>query len=374
MTTTAIYGIDDTSHILSPGLVVFRDLVEQNLDEMLRIAGDVRRLRPHCKTHKMREVVQLQLARGITKHKCATLAEAEMLATAGVKDIFWAYNPVGPNVDRVARFVEKYPDVQFKVTADHPGPIAALGEALASVSRTVEVLLDIDCGLARTGIPAGDQARKLYEQIAATKSLVPGGFHLYDGHNHQRDVSERRAAVLAGWEPARKLRDELVAAGLSVPRIVAGGTASFPIFAEIDDPAIELSPGTDHLSRLRLRRHVPRPEVHPRSAALNASHQPADSPTASRSTWATKPLPRKCPWPIAFVFPTCPTPCPCCRTRSTSSWRRPEANRYQPGDVLLAIPKHICPTCNLQQQVTVVSGGRVVDTWRVAARDRVLTV
>ena len=62
---------------------VYRDIVEQNLREMIRVAGNAARLRPHCKTHKMPEITKLQLAAGITKHKCATLAEAEMLADAG---------------------------------------------------------------------------------------------------------------------------------------------------------------------------------------------------------------------------------------------------------------------------------------------------
>src|SRR5437868_15531209 len=196
------YSIADTSSILSPGLVIFRDLVEKNLDEMIRVAGSAGRMRPHCKTHKMREIVQMQLARGVVKHKCATIAEAEMLAEAGAKDIFWAYNPVGPNIRRVARFAEKYPAVQFAVTADHAGPVAALGDALASAGKTASVLGDIDCGQHRTGLPAGPAARKLYEQIAATKGLKPGGFHLYDGHNHQTNLDERQAAVLGAWEPA----------------------------------------------------------------------------------------------------------------------------------------------------------------------------
>jgi D-threonine aldolase len=240
----ARYKIADTSGILSPGLVIFYDLVEKNLDEMIRVAGSAERLRPHCKTHKMKEIVQLQLARGIMKHKCATIAEAEMLAEAGAKDIFWAYNPVGPNIRRVVQFVEKYPHVKLAVTGDHPRPIGVLGDALASAGKSAEVVLDIDCGQHRTGVPAGPAARDLYRQIANTKGLMPGGFHLYDGHNHQTDLTERREAVLGCWKPAAALRDDFVAAGLPVPRIVAGGTGSFPIFAAINDPAIELSPGT----------------------------------------------------------------------------------------------------------------------------------
>ena len=77
------YTIHDTSQIVTPAMLVFAEIVESNLDEMLRIAGGAARLRPHCKTHKMAAVAKLQLGRGITRHKCATLAEAEMLAEAG---------------------------------------------------------------------------------------------------------------------------------------------------------------------------------------------------------------------------------------------------------------------------------------------------
>src|SRR4051794_25644594 len=95
--------------LLSPSLLVYPDLVQQNTASMIRVAGSSQRLRPHCKTHKMREVIVIQLAQGITKHKCATLMEAEMLAECGVTDIFLAYNVVGPNIARVVRLLQKYP-------------------------------------------------------------------------------------------------------------------------------------------------------------------------------------------------------------------------------------------------------------------------
>src|SRR5262249_42324065 len=115
----------------------------------------------------------------------------------------------------------------------------------ATAGKRVDVLLDIDSGQHRTGVAADSaEARSIYKQIGASNGLVAGGLHLYDGHNHQRDYEERKTAVLAGWQGAAALRDELVGDGMKVPRIVAGGTGSFPIFAAIDDPAIELSPGT----------------------------------------------------------------------------------------------------------------------------------
>jgi D-serine deaminase-like pyridoxal phosphate-dependent protein len=367
------YTVGDTREIISPGLVLFRDLIEANLDRMVRIAGSPSRLRPHCKTHKMREVIELQLARGIAKHKCATIAEAEMLAEAGVRDIFLAYNVVGPNIGRVARFVQKYPQVKFAVTADHPRPLAELGEAMTGAGQTVDVLLDIDTGLHRTGIAAGPAAGKLYRQISTTQGLTAGGFHLYDGHNHQKDVAERRAAVLAVWHPAAALRDELIAAGMSVPRIVAGGTASFPIFATLEDPVIELSPGTITLQDFGYGDAFPDLAFQPAALLLT---RVISRPTADRLTLdlGYKAVAAESPLAGRVRFPDLPDARLVLQNEEHLVLESAAAARYAPGDELWAIPKHICPTCALYKHAFVVAGGKLVGTWAVSARDRMLSV
>ena len=189
------YHIEDTSEIISPGLVVFRDVLKENIAKMVAIAGDPGRLRPHCKTHKMRQVVELQVAKGVTKHKAATFAECEMLIAAGATDVFLAYSLVGPNIKRAVKFRQQYPEIIFSVTADHPQPIRLLGEAMAAAGTTIEVLLDLDTGQHRTGVAAGSQAEELYKSLVETEGLVPGGLHMYDGQNHQTDLEERRTAV-----------------------------------------------------------------------------------------------------------------------------------------------------------------------------------
>src|SRR5258708_13826026 len=116
----ASYRIEDTRQIISPALIVYRELLEANLDSMVAMAGRADRLRPHCKTHKMPQVTKLELARGITKHKCATFAEAEMLAEAGAPDIFLSYNLVGPNIRPPVEFPRKFPRVSYQAQAAHP--------------------------------------------------------------------------------------------------------------------------------------------------------------------------------------------------------------------------------------------------------------
>lgn len=369
----ARYAIADTREILSPSMIVFRDLVEQNLAEMLRIARDPTRLRPHCKTHKMREIIEIELAAGITKHKCATIAEAEMLARAGVRDIFLAYNHVGPNIRRVVQLAERFASSKFSVTADHPTPLAELGQDAAAARLQIAVLLDIDCGQHRTGIPVGPRARELYQQIAFTPGIVPGGFHLYDGHNHQKDVAERQTAVMAGYEPAAKLRDELVASGIPVPRIVAGGTASFPIFAGLDDPAIELSPGTIIFQDAGYSESFPDLNFVPAALLLT---RVISRPTPTRITCdlGYKAVASDPPAGNRLFFPDLPDAKAVLQNEEHLVLETPLAKRYQPGDELLAIPRHVCPTSALHKFVYVVSGGKLAGTWDVAARDRVLTV
>ncbi len=369
----AIYAIADTSEIISPAMIVFRELVEQNLREMVRIAGDPARLRPHCKTHKMPAVTKLQLQVGIGKHKCATLAEAEMLATAGVKDIVLAYNPVGPNIGRVVRFKQKFPQVMLAVTADHPQPVAQLGAAAAAANVQVEVLVDIDSGQHRTGLPAGPQARELYKTIVGTKGLLPGGLHLYDGQNHQTEATARREAVLACWEPASKLRDELVAAGLKVPRILAGGTGSFPIFASFHDPVLELSPGTIVFHDASYRETFPDLKFIPAALLLT---RVISRPGPNRITLdlGYKAVASDPPAGKRLTFPDLPDAVAVLQNEEHLVLETSRANEFQPGDELLAIPRHVCPTSALHKSVYVIADGKLSETWDVVARDRVLSI
>ena len=371
--STGIYRIEDTRGIISPGMVVFFELVEKNIDTMIRIAGDPKRLRPHCKTHKMREVAAMELQRGVTKGKCATFAEAEMLADCGVKDIFLAYNLVGPNIGRAVKFLQKYRDVALSVTADDSQMIAELSDAMVAAGTSIQVLLDVDPGLHRTGVLPGPQATELYQQIVDAAGLQPGGFHLYDGHNHQTNLAERTAAVMAGWTGASKLRDEFVRRGWPVPRIVCGGTGSFPVFANLSDPAIELAPGTCvfHDSGygaafpdmdfepavLMLTRVVSRPAPDRVTCDLGNKSVASDPPKGQR-----------------VVFPDLPDAEQVLHNEEHIVLQTPLAERYKPGDELLAIPKHVCPTSALHKQAYVIEGGRVVEMWDVTARDRFITI
>ena len=369
----ARYRIDDTREIITPAIVLYRDLVEQNLDRMLQIAGDANRLRPHCKTHKTRQIAQMELARGILKHKCATFAEAEMLADAGAPDIFLAYNLVGTNIGRAVAFRQRFPQVTLAVTADHPKPVAQLGEAMTRAGTSINVLLDIDTGQHRTGLPVGERAAELYRLIGQTPGLIAAGFHVYDGHQHQSSRDERRAAVDAEFHKIVAFRDQLVAAGYSVPRLVCGGTASFPIYAEKTDPTIELSPGTCIFNdagygekfpdlvfppaTLLLTRVVSRPAEDRITLDLGYKAVASDPPAGKR-----------------VFFPDLPDAEQVLQNEEHLVLQTSRANEFEPGDELFAVPRHICPTCALHKEIFVIVNGQLTERWEVTARDRWITI
>ena len=152
-------GASDARRVLrtahsGQALVFFPEIIQANIRAVIKQAGGVDRLRPHVKTHKTSEVVQMQLLAGVTKHKCATIAEAEMLAQVGVPEILIAYPIIGPNVRRVRELVAKYPKSRFAVLCDHPDSARGLDQGFADAPAKLNVFMDIDVGHHRTGIAA----------------------------------------------------------------------------------------------------------------------------------------------------------------------------------------------------------------------------
>src|SRR5215212_1892922 len=135
------YHVLNVDEIASPALLVYLDRVDDNIRDMIAVAGGVDRLRPHVKTHKLPEVIRRQLVLGIRKFKCATIAEAEMLAECGCPDVLLAYQPVGPNINRLCELAVRYPGTIFSAVVDDEGIVRRLSEAFRSTGRTIELLV-----------------------------------------------------------------------------------------------------------------------------------------------------------------------------------------------------------------------------------------
>jgi len=370
-----LYPVHHPEELLSPSLLIFRDIVRRNLGAMVGMVGDASRLRPHVKTHKMPALVRLVESLGIRKHKCATIAEAEMIAGSGGTDVLLAYPVVGPNLARLARLVKLYPSTTFRATVDHPDSARNLSAAFGSSDRPLPTLIDLDVGMGRTGIAPGDEAASLYALIHSLPNLEADGLHAYDGQIRDQDLEARRASAAPGLDAVRRFRERLIGEGLPVPRVVLGGTPTFPIHAEVlDIPGAECSPGTSVLhdsgysakfpdlpftpAAVLLTRVVSRPKVG--RACLDLGHKAvAADPVGVRLTLLGLPgatLGGQSEEHLVVDLPD------------------GGAEALEPGSALLAVPTHICPTCALHSWAYVLEGGEIVDRWEVRARDRVLGI
>ncbi len=364
------FRIQDEAAVPSPTLLLYPDRIEENVRRMIARAGSLDRLRPHVKTHKLPQVVEIQLRAGIKKFKAATIAEAEMTAAAGAADVLLAYPTVGPNARRFASLVGRFPQTRFRVIADSEVGIDGLAAAAREAGVTLEVFLDLEVGMRRTGVAPGPAAAALYGRIANSPGLVVGGLHAYDGHLHDTDHARLEARVAEAYAPVWRLRDDLRAAGLEVPLVIASGTPTFPIHAR--EPGVEVGAGTTVLWDFGQASICPDLDfLH--AAVLLA--RVVSKPTADRLCFdlGHKTVASEMQHPrvkilgledASFVV----------HSEEHLVVETPRAADYPVGTVVYAIPRHICPTVALQSEVAVVRDGRVVDRWPVVARARRITI
>jgi D-serine deaminase-like pyridoxal phosphate-dependent protein len=364
------YLVSNVAEVASPALLIYPARAAENLRRMIDITGNASRLRPHIKTHKLPELITMHLERGITRFKCATIAEAEMVAACHAPDVLLAYPPVGPNIQRLLQLVNRYPGTRFSAIADDADSIRALSAACVAAGKRIEVLLDIDCGMHRTGVAPGPEAFALYRLIHESPGLWAGGLHAYDGHLRDTDLEARRAQCSAAFAPVDAFRQELLVAGLPVPRLIAGGTPTFPIHAGRSD--VECSPGTcvlwdfgygDILPDLKflnaalvLTRVISKPG--PTRLCLDLGH---------KAIAAENPHPR-----VRFL--NLPDAQAVVHSEEHLVVESPRAAEFPIGACLYGVPRHICPTVALHAEAVTIVDGVAQARWDVRARVRRINV
>jgi D-serine deaminase-like pyridoxal phosphate-dependent protein len=307
---------------------------------------------------------------GVIKFKCATIAEAEMTAAAGGQEVLLGYQPVGPNIHRLVTLQQRFPKTRFSTIADDAEVVAALSKAMVAAGSCLDVFLDVDCGMHRTGCPPGDAAIEVYRKIITAKGLHATGFHAYDGHIHDADVEKRHQRAAAAFGAVTALKEAIEAKGFVVPRVIAGGTPTFPFHAQLNQA--ECSPGTYvfwdfgyadsmpdlpfEIAAILLTRVVSKPGLN--RLCLDLGHKAVASESA----------------PPRVKLLNLPEAVAITHSEEHLVVETPLADKFKIGDVLYGVPRHICPTVALHSEVLAVHQGRADDRWRVRARDRALTI
>ena len=353
----------------SPALVINKDLIQYNIRLALKLAGGADRLRPHVKTHKMLQVAKMQIAEGIYKFKCATIAEAEMLGMAGAQDVLIAYPVQGPKINRVLALIKKFPETRYSILIDNIETAKLINEIFKKATRTIDVFLDLNNGQYRTGIIL----EKVSELVSVCKTLPQVkiiGLHCYDGHIRMESLEERTVSCKKAFEAVLLLQADLQKVLQRDLLIVAGGSPSFSVHAKHHD--VECSPGTFIFWDQRYGDDYQEQTFQKAAVLATRVISKLDTHTycldlGHKSIASEFPFPR-----VKVLHPDKLLQIGHSEEHLVVKSEKPDV--LKPGQLLLAYPYHICPTVALYDHVQVVSQGKIIDQWEVIARNRKITI
>lgn len=364
------YIISVIKDLDTPALVVYPERVKQNIDKLISMIDDVSRLRPHVKTYKNKEVTNLMLQAGIFKFKCATIAEAEMLAYCNVTDVLLAYQPGGPKLDRFLMLILSYPNTKFSCIVDNIDSASEISAIAIKNNLQVTVYIDLNVGQNRTGITPSN-ALQLYKYCFELPGIKPVGLHAYDGHIHESNLETRTKLCNEAFEMVGKLQFALKQEGYTNPIIIAGGSQTFSVHAKRKE--IECSPGTFIYwdmgykqafkeqafltSALIITRVISLPSKN--LICLDAGHKSVASENA---------LDKR------IYFINAPELIMVSQSEEHLVADAGKGHNYKVGDVLYGIPYHICPTVALYERAVTIEENLVSGEWLNIARDRKINI
>jgi D-serine deaminase-like pyridoxal phosphate-dependent protein len=214
----------------TPSLLVDLPAMERNLATMSSFfRGRSSKLRPHFKNHRVLTLADRQMESGAIGLTCAQLWQAEALVEHGIKSVLIANEVAGEKM--IQRFVELSHEAPVIVAVDNPRVVDDMASIAGDDRGLLNVVVDIDLGLARCGLPLGDLPLDLARHVLS-KGLNFRGLMGYEGHLMlQPPGPAKEHNVMAAMEALGNTRKHLESAGIPVEIVTCGGTGDFSVAA-----------------------------------------------------------------------------------------------------------------------------------------------
>ncbi len=353
----------------TPVLLVDRPAFERNLRRMSALAAESGlACRPHAKAHKSPEIARRQIDAGAVGICCAKLGEAEVMAAAGIPDILITTGVIGRS--KAMRLASAAEGARIAVVVDDAENVDILAAAAQTAGRRLDVLVEIDVGQGRCGVPPGPRAAELAARIADHRWLAFRGLQGYQGSAQMRArLRDRRQAVRTALDLLLESAELVRRAGLEVAVLTGGGTGTSALDAALGG-LTELQPGSyvfmDSNYQAIEWTDAPAP---PFECALfvyaGAISRPAPHRVILDAGWKTISgdggLPSAVDHPGATFRFAGDEHC-----ELTFQGTAPLAV----GDKAMLMPSHCDTTVNLHDRFIVIAHGAVEDVWEIAARGR----
>jgi D-serine deaminase-like pyridoxal phosphate-dependent protein len=346
----------DVNQLDTPVAVVDLDRLEANIAGLQRyldqhgIAN-----RPHIKTHKIPAIAHMQVDASAVGITCQKIGEAEVMADAGLGDIFIPYNIIGePKLERLMHLAQR---VTVSVTADSAFTVRGLSAAAQRAEIELPVLVEFDTGAKRCGVQSPQEASELAQLIDGSPGLRFGGLMTYP-YNQASDPFVRQTKAL------------LKTAGIAVARVSGGGT---PMMWQAHTHT-ELTEYRAGMYAYGDRRVVASGAMQLKDCAFQVITTVVSRPTAERGildggsktffsdTLGLEGYGLLLEYPDADLYGLSEEHGHVDFSRCA---RKPEI-----GERVTVIPNHCCVVSNLFDQVVGVREGQVQVTWPVAARGK----
>ncbi len=343
----------------TPQLLLDLDVIDANLARMFQ-AGKARGVdvRVHFKSLKCAGLARYIAERGGKTFLCAKLNEAEVLADAGIADILIANQIVHPTkMKRLAALAKR---VKLRVCVDRPENVALLSKSMQQQEATLGVLVEVDVGMARCGVPPGAPALELAQLIHKSPGLRFDGLQGYDGHLQLlADPVEKKAKCLQGMEQLVGTRRLIEQAGIPVAVVTGAGTGTWEFVAGF--PGVtEIQPGSFVLMDVIYNKV--RPE-------FNCALSILTTVVSARPGWyvldaGSKAISQDFGSPSIKGHPADMV------KKLAEEHAKVEATGVAVGARREVLPAHCCATMNLHRGCLGVRGGKVETVWPIEASGR----
>lgn len=358
------------SELDTPAVLIDLDLLERNLrraQDYLTSHGI--KFRPHIKTHKIPQIARMQVEFGASGLTCAKIGEAEVMADAGIEDLFIAYPIWGEQ--KLERLMALAQRCRLTVAFDTPEVAEGIARAAQKSGQEIRALVEIDTGTGRCGVAPGEQMLSLCRKVEDLAGLKFAGLMTYQGYVGGT-TAQREALMKEENERLEEVLDDLRKASLECEE-VSGGTS----------PSLYLSHHLPAVTENRSGTYV-----------FNDRNMVASQAVA----WG------ECAMTLAVTVVSDAVPGQIIidggsKTFSgdrCSAWegfgrvvedpdllflkmneehgfvrRNGSTKTHSVGERLHVIPNHVCPAMNMHNEAWVHRNGEVIDRWEIAARGKV---
>ncbi len=354
------YEFENAEALDTPALIFYKNRIEKNIEHAVEwVKGDVTHLRPHIKTFKNKEILELYKNAGITKVKTATITETELAASSGMSDILFAYQPHNQKLNRLIELIKKYPQIKFSTLVDNEDTVKLLNQKANENYLFLDVFVDVNVGMNRTGFPDLGNLEIFARELHCYKKINLRGFHVYDGHLKNKDWQERTKDCATYFQILEEIKNKIRKDSFE---IVAGGSNTFPFYAKCTDAVC--SPGTFVLWDYNYAENLPEQKFLP-ATVMVAQVVSIPKPNHICIDIGSKKVSSEHTIDKRLRILNFANLEPISQSEEHFVFEHPPSIKIDIGATIFAMPFHVCPTVALYNKATVVEFSKIIEEWEI---------